>query len=327
MTTDYDPCGTPTAIDTLGAFGHNRLSHQGLFADRYDTDAPDLAVDADVMYYARNRDYRPDLGRWVQRDPNGSGSLVVPLYLQGSAGNLEVSSADLPTHYRDGMSTFGFVRSRPNEARDPSGLSGLVGGLMTGMNLFDVSMDMMDTAYMGVSTGLSAISMVQDYAFAQELDAEWALDWSQPDEFVSVSSGGGSGGNADGFAVGNWTGIKPGRRLRASTSYTAWARGAKAMHWSFGRVKVSLPRKSLKHIAQRHLIGGDVAKKFNTPFPGHIRTYSDVQRLVKRAVDQHRKDIIETGGHFRTSRFSTVDGTKYKWSLRDGIIRNFHPVK
>ncbi|MFG0242173.1 MAG: hypothetical protein ACF8R9_05230 [Phycisphaerales bacterium JB054] len=73
----------------MGNFGHNRLGHQGLFADRYDTDAPapDLAVDADVMYYARNRDCRPDLGRWAQGDPNGSGVALV-LRAPSALGNV-----------------------------------------------------------------------------------------------------------------------------------------------------------------------------------------------------------------------------------------------
>jgi len=59
------------------------------------------------LYTVRNRDYSPDLGRWVQRDPMG---------------------------YADGMSVYQYVRSEPGRFMDPLGLDGstkkAAGGLL-----------------------------------------------------------------------------------------------------------------------------------------------------------------------------------------------------
>jgi YD repeat-containing protein len=133
---DYDPYGQPIAADTLGAFGHNRLGHQGLFADRYDTDAPaaDLAVGAGLLYYARNRDYSPRLGRWVQRDPNGSAGLILDdIAGHGRQLNPVVVTADVQRMYRGGLSLHECVGSNTHLYVDPFGLEfTLVGALKAG---------------------------------------------------------------------------------------------------------------------------------------------------------------------------------------------------
>jgi YD repeat-containing protein len=129
---DYDPYGQPIAADNLGAFGHNRIGHQGLFADRFDADAPaaDLAVGAELLYYARNRDYQPRLGRWVQRDPNGTSAAedMAGLPSYGLGLGTEVLIADIEALYGDGLSLHAPLGSSPLVHTDPTGLS-LVGSM------------------------------------------------------------------------------------------------------------------------------------------------------------------------------------------------------
>ncbi|MFG0242172.1 MAG: hypothetical protein ACF8R9_05225 [Phycisphaerales bacterium JB054] len=107
--TDYDPYGTPAAIDAP---------------------ARDLAVDADVVYYARNRDYRPDLGRWVQRDPNGTSAAeqMTGRPSHGLGLGTEVLIADIDVLYGDGLSLHAPFGSSPLVHTDPTGLS-LVGSM------------------------------------------------------------------------------------------------------------------------------------------------------------------------------------------------------
>ncbi|MCC7389025.1 MAG: hypothetical protein IT431_09680 [Phycisphaerales bacterium] len=141
---DYDPYGEVIASDSLGSYAHNRIGFQGLPVDRFDVDAPsaELAVGADTLSYARNRDYRPDLGRWVQRDSVLTGTLEVVGDLASIATT--PSQPDFLTHYGDGLNTFAFVRSGPLNLTDPfgqfsfgqmgaaMGIQGMLGGLLGG---------------------------------------------------------------------------------------------------------------------------------------------------------------------------------------------------
>jgi RHS repeat-associated protein len=121
---DYDPYGQPIAADNLGAFGHNRIGHQGLFADRFDADAPaaDLAVGAELLYYARNRDYQPRVGRWVQRDPNASGQPLVLGEFYGQFTPESLLPLDAEGLYGDGLSLYAYVGANPVIGSDPRGL-------------------------------------------------------------------------------------------------------------------------------------------------------------------------------------------------------------
>jgi RHS repeat-associated protein len=78
---NYDPYGEPTLV-VDGSTGNPYL-FQGR---RWDSDAD--------LYYFRNRDYDPELGRFMQRDPLG---------------------------YVGGMNLYQFVEGRPVQASDPFG--------------------------------------------------------------------------------------------------------------------------------------------------------------------------------------------------------------
>jgi hypothetical protein len=187
---DYDPYGQPIAADNLGAFGHNRIGHQGLFADRFDADAPaaDLAVGAELLYYARNRDYSPRLGRWVQRDPNGSGSDTLTWSVRP-----ELRRFDLLAVYMDGLSLHVYTRSTPTGATDPYGLfsiGGTLGRLALGLQ---VGGKAYGAASVGFHTGQLVTGQIsaQQYATSVLADAimaggfwgagkgaTWAIGWA-----------------------------------------------------------------------------------------------------------------------------------------------------
>jgi RHS repeat-associated protein len=97
---DYkDPYGTPTTEDASGGFLGQDLYefaylHQG---GRYDGFTG--------LYYFRNRDYSPTLGRWVEQDPDG---------------------------YMDGLNPYLAVADNPAISHDPFGLWRWVGGQRQG---------------------------------------------------------------------------------------------------------------------------------------------------------------------------------------------------
>jgi len=129
---------------------YNKLGHHGLFADRLDAgyQSATLAagfvssthLPARIVYQVRNRTYDPSTQRWLQRDPNATGQVVLgSLASGGQAMSGAVSAIELTTLYGDGMSLYGYVRSEPIRGRDASGLwltldigmsSGLRGFLM-----------------------------------------------------------------------------------------------------------------------------------------------------------------------------------------------------
>jgi YD repeat-containing protein len=187
---DYDPYGQPIAADNLGAFGHNRIGHQGLFADRFDADAPaaDLAVGAELLYYARNRDYSPRLGRWVQADPNGTGQTVLPAVAYAGRG-LAAKHApfDIQAVYSDGGSRYAFVGASPTTGVDPAGLFGIAGILMTGFDMAGAAAAAVGEAQEAYSLTHSVQDFIDAVAARQIFDVEWALDMESPDDWYSGS--------------------------------------------------------------------------------------------------------------------------------------------
>jgi|GEM_PF-1543123 len=165
-----------------------RIGHQGLFAERLDanTQQDPQAAGSFIAWHNRNRTVLSEYGRFAQRDPVGSGQAV------SYAGNEIIiptlSLAPEPILMVSGITNlYQYESSAPTELVDPSGLFGLLGGLGTGLDLADMSLDAMQQAYMGVSTGFGLGAMLQGYAFDQILDADWAGDWSLPDTMYAQS--------------------------------------------------------------------------------------------------------------------------------------------
>ena len=121
----WDPYGELLAADLALNVPRNRVGHQGLFVDRLDgaTTQLQFARNAAILYQNRNRTYAPALGRFLQRDPNGTGVLLVSaLTARRSGDRLRYPAAlSVERHYVDGLSAFAYVRSSPYSHCDPFG--------------------------------------------------------------------------------------------------------------------------------------------------------------------------------------------------------------
>ncbi len=128
----WDPYGEVLFRESFGVvFGDNRLGHQGLYFDRLDADCLQTQITATVLsstphrglYQNRNRSYDPHLGRFIQRDPNGSGLGVLggtasTMGLPAYASNGEFHLRRL---YANGMNSYGYLGAGPTMSSDPMG--------------------------------------------------------------------------------------------------------------------------------------------------------------------------------------------------------------
>jgi len=125
----WDPYGTPVVKHTSATPAPvNRVGHQGLFWHSLDGSAtlntPDPAANptATGLYYNRNRWYAPHLGRFLQRDPNASASVLVStLAIHGRATQILAESFSVASHFADGLNVYAYCSNDPVLARDPSG--------------------------------------------------------------------------------------------------------------------------------------------------------------------------------------------------------------
>lgn len=76
----YEPYGALSAMESLGTSPtQNRVGFQGMFFLSFNpvASAPQLSVSTPGVYFANNRFYRPEWGRWITPDPNETGQLLV----------------------------------------------------------------------------------------------------------------------------------------------------------------------------------------------------------------------------------------------------------
>ncbi|MCG3136725.1 MAG: hypothetical protein HJJLKODD_00561 [Phycisphaerae bacterium] len=108
----YSPYGQIVAQEQLASHAANRVLHQGLFWDS-----------AVGLYYNRNRWYDPELGRFIQKDPNET-ALPIITALASNAQSLFVMLGifDLESHYGSGMNLYAYEGNNPISGRDPLGL-------------------------------------------------------------------------------------------------------------------------------------------------------------------------------------------------------------
>lgn len=126
----YFPYGGVKSADIFqSGRARNRIGFQGLFFDRFDDSssseplAPGVAGFAGV-YQVRNRTYNPALGRFLQRDVNATGQMLINDTAYGGqpmAWAMPVSW-DTRSHYADGMNTHVAFGANPMGRGDPLGL-------------------------------------------------------------------------------------------------------------------------------------------------------------------------------------------------------------
>jgi len=106
----YSPYGEVIATDYFNmAPGDNHVGYKGLFFDRFSTLASDgtLAPGAAGVYQSRNRSYNPQLGRFLQRDPNATAQPIIQeATYEGHAMALTLGAFDIDTLFGDGMNLY-----------------------------------------------------------------------------------------------------------------------------------------------------------------------------------------------------------------------------
>ncbi|MCG3136729.1 MAG: hypothetical protein HJJLKODD_00565 [Phycisphaerae bacterium] len=109
----YSPYGQIVAQEQLSSHPVNRILHQGIFWDS-----------AVGLYYNRNRWYDPELGRFIQKDPNLTAMpIIMSALFNAQSFEIELKMYDLMERYEFGTNLFEYLGSNPNTRLDPSGLA------------------------------------------------------------------------------------------------------------------------------------------------------------------------------------------------------------
>ncbi|MBK8270432.1 MAG: hypothetical protein IPK83_19910 [Planctomycetes bacterium] len=141
----YDPYGNILACG--GLTKSLSAAHQGLFFDRFTGNpnayvlqpfANDLVPFANAqgdivhpvsfgVYQNRNRVYSPVLGRFLQRDPNETGMVLLTAAISnGVAPSILLSQFNANVLFSDGINLYSYVGANPLKRRDPLGLEAYV---------------------------------------------------------------------------------------------------------------------------------------------------------------------------------------------------------
>jgi len=132
----YDAYGAALTAETLYPHPELHGGHKGLFFDRLDGDVaalsaagadetPRLEPAATLLVYMRNRSYLPHQGRFLQMDPNQTAMVVLAMASSGGSLRGYASPIDLLGRFGDGAHLYGYLRSNPGIAFDPSGTMSL----------------------------------------------------------------------------------------------------------------------------------------------------------------------------------------------------------
>ncbi len=185
----YSPYGEVLTYEQFHPHPVVVFGHKSLVVDRLDTQAVSWDTDlgtisdtqrlipgAKLISYARNRTYSPSLGRWLQQDPNASGQAVLETIVHsGRRPQVWPDNPILGLRIMDGVALFVYVKSNAVLHSDPTGL--LIGLIMPGPE------DIVMAGFRALRGGLE--EMIGQYGANQDLDLDWALDWSQGDDFHS----------------------------------------------------------------------------------------------------------------------------------------------
>jgi YD repeat-containing protein len=205
----YDPYGrvvqvtNPTPGGWSSAHRRNAVGHQGLFFDRLEAVGPattgglgaggrQLVADAALalsatpetgnaasprgLYQNRNRTLDPVLGRFLQRDPNASGSVVADLGFGASRPVVDLPMSEPDRRLTDGVHLAQYVGSNPVANTDANGL--ILGPLvaLTAGALIPSPSDVVMGMYK---------SLISEYISNLDWDIDWASDWGSADDWSS----------------------------------------------------------------------------------------------------------------------------------------------
>jgi len=126
--------GAATASEHLAPFPQVHCGHKALFFDRLDVGVgrgggasdgpPRLIPYAHLMVHMRNRAYSPQMGRFMQPDPNATAMMLIEAASYHGRGlDAMVAAFDVQGMYGDGMSLYAYLGSNPWMRSDPLGLS------------------------------------------------------------------------------------------------------------------------------------------------------------------------------------------------------------
>lgn len=192
----YDAYGNVMSADHLYPHAYSHVGHKGLFIDRLDVGVADHGEDSEFepgmfvghascefdvprvvpfgrsIYQNRNRAYMPNIGRFAQADPNASGVGVLDLPLHHGIGFSSMALAfDVESRYGNSGSLFAYLDCNPSNRQDPMGLF-----------FFDMALKY---AEIGFAVGRIGHGLVSVYSENLDFDADWAADWTQPDDWHS----------------------------------------------------------------------------------------------------------------------------------------------
>jgi hypothetical protein len=128
----YDAYGDALTSAMLQPHPVLRCGHKALFVDRLEVgvlsssfiEHERIVPFGHVLVYNRNRVYSPQVGRFLQADPNETGMALLDAAQHSGRGMDALSIAfGMEGHYGDGMNAYAYLGSNPWNRSDPLGLS------------------------------------------------------------------------------------------------------------------------------------------------------------------------------------------------------------
>lgn len=128
----YDAYGSPLSADHLYSHPLMHCGHKALFSDRLDVgvvnsgggDSPRIVPFAQLICHDRNRVYIPQMGRFLQQDPNASAmTLLSTSALHGMGMDAIVAAFDMAEMYGNGGNLYQYLGSSPWRRHDAMGLN------------------------------------------------------------------------------------------------------------------------------------------------------------------------------------------------------------
>jgi hypothetical protein len=243
-----------------------------------DPDTPDgglpLTPLAQGTYHNRNRDLIPQLGRFLQRDPNATAQpLITAAAFNAAVSDTLIDAIDLESHFIDGLNPYTYLNANPLKSRDPLGLyseddeiDALIGDL-TGHKLY--ALDAIHTGAAIASIGLEA-----------SLEIAAALLNLTPGSLLLIAADG-NAGLLDTLSAAAT--VLPGTGpLRAIAKAGKYARAA-------GKTAAQVSKKAAEHLFK--ILPYRQAQNVTRGFKNEIQAHHILEARHARRLDLNPKDL------------------------------------